>query len=83
MATHRTAECQCGQTNRDTTKSLVCGGRVRLILVEAGLATGRREFEHVLGRGREERLRQRRAEELREFGVERVEYVEEREEVSV
>ena len=56
---------------------------MRLILVEAGLATGRREFEHVLGRGREERLRQRRAEELRELGVERVEYVEEREEVSV
>jgi hypothetical protein len=53
--------------------------------VEAGLTTGWQEFEHVLGRGREERRRQRRAEELqvREFGVERVEYVEEREEVSV
>jgi len=49
MAAHRTAEC--GQTNRDTTKSLVRGGRMRLILVEAGLATGWREFKHVLGRG--------------------------------
>jgi hypothetical protein len=66
MATHRTAECQCGQANRDTTTSLVRDRRVRLILVEARLATGRREFEHVLGRGREERLRLRRAEELRE-----------------